>query len=323
MAGVEQKTIAQDENLMRLDRWFKLHYAGLGFAALQKLLRSGQIRVDGKRAKADTRLQTGQIVRVPPLAIASISGAVINHTGLKNLQDSDALTKMLLYQDDNIFILNKPAGLAVQGGSGIVRHIDGMLESWRNKKGEKPRLVHRIDRDTSGLLLIAKRRSVAQFLAEGFKKRNINKSYWALVRGVPRKREDRISSWLCREKHPGGDIMKVCQHGNPDAVHAISTYKVIEIAARNIAWLEMHPLTGRTHQLRVHAAQIGHPIIGDPKYFFAEPSWDFPGGIQNRLHLHARGLHIPDYYGKSLEITAPLPPHMQQSFNLLGFDSNL
>jgi len=195
-----------------------------------------------------------------------------------------------------------------------------MLEAWTNKKGEKPRLVHRLDRDTSGVLVIARTRGAAQKLTAAFRERDTKKTYWSLVRGVPRKHEDKISTWLIKEATEDGDRMRVAKHGEDGADHAISYYRVVETAAQNLAWLEMEPYTGRTHQLRVHALHIGHPIIGDPKYFIDDHNWDFPGGIQKRLHLHARKIDIPHPDGGRLKVTAPLPPHMVQSWNLLGLD---
>ncbi len=316
---VQQITVDADETGMRLDRWFKAHFPGLGFGPLQKLLRSGQIRVDGGRVKSDTRLKPGQVVRVPPLGTDSKNVPSTVRT-LRNASDGDALAKIMLYEDDKVLVLNKPAGLAVQGGSGVSRHIDGMLEALRNKKGEKPRLVHRIDRDTSGVLVIARSRQAAVRLTEAFRKRNTKKTYWALVKQVPSKREGKISTWLVREKTPDGDRMRVANHGEPDSDHAVSYYRTVDSAAQGLAWLEMEPHTGRTHQLRVHAAHIGCPIIGDPKYFEADHNWDFPGGIQKRLHLHARRIVIPHPNGGTIDVAAPLPPHMVQSWNLIGFD---
>ncbi|MCO6178493.1 MULTISPECIES: RluA family pseudouridine synthase [Ciceribacter] len=321
MAGVEHIRVDADEAGMRLDRWFKVHFPGLGFGALQKLLRSGQVRVDGGRAKSDTRVQPDQMIRVPPLDVdAKAKTGPIAGKDLKHSGDGELLSRMLLYEDDKVFVLNKPAGLAVQGGSGVTRHIDKMLEAWTNKKGEKPRLVHRIDRDTSGVLVVARSRGAAQKLTAAFRERDTHKIYWSLVKGVPRKHEDKISTWLVKEQTPDGDRMRVAKHGEEGADHAVSYYRVIDTAAQNLAWLEMEPYTGRTHQLRVHALYMGHPIIGDPKYFIDDPNWDFPGGIQKRLHLHARYIDIPHPSGGRLKVTAPLPPHMVQSWNLLGFD---
>ncbi len=320
MAGIEHIRVEADEAGMRLDRWFKVHYPGLGFGALQKLLRSGQVRLDGGRVKSDTRVQPGQTVRVPPLEVDARKTGPIASRDLKHSDDAELLSRMLLHEDDKVFVLNKPAGLAVQGGSGVTRHIDQMLDAWTSQKGEKPRLVHRLDRDTSGVLVIARTRGAAQKLTAAFRERDTKKTYWALVKGVPRKRDEKISTWLVKEQTPDGDRMRIARHGEEGADHAVSYYRVVETAAQRLAWLEMEPYTGRTHQLRVHALHIGHPIIGDPKYFDDDPNWDFPGGVQKRLHLHARHIDIPHPSGGRLKMTAPLPPHMVQSWNLLGFD---
>jgi 23S rRNA pseudouridine955/2504/2580 synthase len=320
MAGVEQITVEAGEAGMRLDRWFKAHYPGLGFVQLQKLLRSGQVRIDGGRAKADTRVEPGQVVRVPPLGVDRKGEGDLTAKTMRGQDDADVLRKMLLHEDSKVYVFNKPSGLAVQGGSGVTRHVDDMLESLRSTKGEKPRLVHRLDRDTSGVLVVARTRLAAMKLAEAFRARETRKVYWALVKGVPKAREGRISTWLVKEQTPDGDRVRIAKHGEEGADHAISHYRVVEQAGQTLSWLEMEPYTGRTHQLRVHAAHIGCPIIGDPKYFEADTNWDFPGGIQNRLHLHARRIVIPHPDKGVIDVTAPLPPHMRQSWNLLGFD---
>ena len=304
MAGVEQITVEAGEAGMRLDRWFKTHFPGLGFGHLQKLLRSGQIRVDGGRVKADSRVEPGQVVRVPPLEVDKKGESALTGHSIRNQGDADVLAKMLIHEDPKVFVFNKPAGLAVQGGSGVTRNVDDMLEAWRSQKGEKPRLVHRLDRDTSGVLVVARTRLAAMKLAEAFRARETKKTYWALV----------------KEQTPDGDRVRVAKHGEEGADHAVSHYRVVEQAAQTLSWLEMEPYTGRTHQLRVHAAHIGCPIIGDPKYFEADQNWDFPGGMQNRLHLHARRIIIPHPDRGVINVSAPLPPHMRQSWNLLGFD---
>jgi 23S rRNA pseudouridine955/2504/2580 synthase len=322
VAGVEQIKVEPDEAGMRLDRWFKSHYPGLGFGELQKLLRSGQVRLDGGRVKSDTRIEPGQMVRVPPLATDRKGSGDLTPRTMRGKGDAELLGQMLLHEDAKVFVFDKPSGLAVQGGSGVVRSVDQMLEAWTNKKGEKPRLVHRLDRDTSGVLVVARTRLAAMRLSEAFRGRDAKKTYWALVRGVPKKREGQISTWLVKEPSPDGDRVRVAKHGEEGADHAVSHYRVVDQAAQALSWLEMEPHTGRTHQLRVHAAYIGHPIIGDPKYFEADQNWDFPGGVQNRLHLHARRIVIPHPDGGMIDVTAPLPPHMRQSWNLLGFDEN-
>ena len=324
MSAIEQHKIKSDENGMRLDRWFKNHFPGIGFGALQKLLRSGQVRIDGKRVKHDTRVNAGQLIRIPPLLNNDVhkNAQIVTLKSVKNASDADALSAMMLYEDDKVFVFNKPAGLAVQGGSGVTRHIDKMLESLTNKRGEKPRLVHRLDRDTSGVLVVARSRSAAQKLTDAFRKRDTKKVYWALVQGTPQRNQGRLSTWLLKEPTPDGDRMRVVKHGVPNADHAISTYRVIEKAGQRLTWVELQPETGRTHQLRVHMLHLKCPIIGDPKYFIDDPNIDFPGGIQKRLHLHARRIIIPHPSGGTIDVTASLPTHMQQSWNLLGLQED-
>lgn len=328
--AVETRTIKADEAGLRLDRWFKAHYPALAFGHLQKLLRTGQVRVDGARAKTNTRLEPGQKVRVPPLEKGgkpaqtdgvSAPGVLKEKGSRAKPDDATFLKSITLYEDREVMVLNKPMGLAVQGGSGTVRHIDGMLEALRTRDGVKPRLVHRIDKDTSGILLIAKTRLAAATLAKTFRSRSARKIYWALVAGVPKVKQGRISTYLAKGGGPEGELMRVAKHGEEGADHAVTYYAVVEKAANLLAWLSLKPVTGRTHQLRAHAAHIGHPIVGDPKYFDIE-NWELPGGIQNRLHLLARRLVLPHPSGKGkIDVTAPLPPHMQQSWNLLGFDA--
>ena len=205
----------------------------------------------------------------------------------------------------------------------MVRHVDGLLEVLTDKQGQKPRLVHRLDRDTSGCLVIAKNRFSASALAKSFRARDTRKIYWALVAGVPRVKQGRVSTFLAKGEDDEGDAkMMVARHGDEGASHAVTYYAVVETAGQKVSWLSMKPVTGRTHQLRAHAAHIGHPIVGDPKYFNVE-NWELPGGIQKKLHLLARRIVIPHpRSGKPVDVTAPLPPHMKQSWNLLGFDTS-
>jgi 23S rRNA pseudouridine955/2504/2580 synthase len=332
---VQTRKVKPDEEGMRLDRWFKTHFPELAFGHLQKLLRTGQVRVDGGRAKTSTKLEPGMAVRVPPLTRtekeanaasgtqASAVGTSAKAPSKMGDAKSDAafIKSITLYEDREVMVLNKPFGLAVQGGSGTTRHIDGMLEAFRGKDGQKPRLVHRIDKDTCGILLIAKTRLAAATLAKTFRSRSARKIYWALVAGVPKPRQGRISTYLAKGAGEGGELMRVARHGEEDASHAVTYYAVVDQAAHKLSWLSLKPVTGRTHQLRAHTAHIGHPIVGDPKYFSIE-NWEFPGGMQNRLHLLARRLVIPHPKGEGvIDVTAPLPQHMQQSWNLLGLDA--
>ncbi|MFS8038764.1 RluA family pseudouridine synthase [Xanthobacter sp. AM11] len=348
--AVAMKTVAEDEAGMRLDRWFKVHFPDLSFGHLQKLVRTGQVRVDGGRVKTSSRVEPGQSVRIPPLgaepgteppaptagpkdrsreasagAAAGEAGAAARPraaaTGARKESDDRAFLKsLILFEDRDVMVLNKPFGLAVQGGSGTYRHIDGLLDSMRDKDGQKPRLVHRIDKDTSGCLLIAKSRLAASVLAKSFRSREARKIYWAVVPGVPKPRQGRISTYLARDEDE--EKMRVARHGEDEASHAITYYAVVDQAAQKMSWLSLKPVTGRTHQLRAHLAHIGHPILGDPKYFNIE-NWELPGGLQNRLHLLARRLVIPHPRGQGvIDVSAPLPPHMAQSFAVLGFDAS-
>ncbi|MTI44146.1 ribosomal large subunit pseudouridine synthase C [Roseibium hamelinense] len=322
MSAIEQKQVTADEAGMRLDRWFKSHYPGLGFGKLQKLLRTGQVRIDGKRAESSTRIATGQTIRIPPLGVELPANDKKNARPKSSkliADDKAAVEDMMLFEDSQVMVLNKPAGLAVQGGSGLKRHLDGMLEAFVNKKGEKPRLVHRLDRETSGIILVAKTRKAAQELTKAFRHRNTRKIYWAMLAGVPKPKQGRISTFLARDEDEER-MQVVRQGGADDAQHAVSLYSVFEQSAQKLSWVTMKPVTGRTHQLRAHAAHIGNPIIGDDKYFNIE-NWELPGGIQNRLHLLARRIVIPHPSGNgTIDVSAPLPPHMQQTWNLLGFD---
>ncbi|MTI16424.1 RluA family pseudouridine synthase [Rhodobacteraceae bacterium RKSG542] len=319
MSGITQKKVVRDEGGMRLDRWFKVHYPDLGFGRLQKLLRTGQVRLDGKRADTSTRVIEGQMVRIPPLGVTVQADDRKNAKPMsRKLVESDrqAIEQMVLFEDRDVMVLNKPAGLAVQGGSGVNRHLDGMLDAFADRNGNKPRLVHRLDRETSGVILVAKTRKAAQELTKAFRHRNTRKIYWAMVAGIPKPRNGRISTYMGRDE--SGEKMEVVKHGSDDAQHAVSHYKVVEQSGQKLAWIAMRPVTGRTHQLRVHAAHMNHPIIGDPKYFNIM-NWDLPGGIQNKLHLLARRIIIPHPSGQGeIDVSAPLPPHMQQTWNLLG-----
>jgi 23S rRNA pseudouridine955/2504/2580 synthase len=311
--------VTADEDNMRVDRFLEARFPGLSFSHIQRIVRKGELRVDGKRADSKDRLQAGQSVRIPPLRLDApkVAGA-LSEAAKKTL---DTLKEMTLFEDDDVLVLNKPAGLAVQGGSGTTRHIDQMLEAMRDAKGQKPRLVHRIDKETAGCLLVAKTRFAATQLTGAFRHRSARKIYWALVAGVPKPKQGRISTYLVKEEGEDDTIMRIAAHGEEGASHAVTYYAVVETSAQKLAWVSLKPVTGRTHQLRAHMAHIDHPIIGDPKYFSKE-NWELPGGLQNRLHLLARRIVIPHPRGGVIDATAPLPPHMLQSWNLLGLEAD-
>ena len=317
--GVQTVTVSGDETGMRLDRFFEARFPGLSFSHIQRIIRKGEVRVNGKRAQPKDRLRVGQAVRIPPLEIAPPK---LRDNASEDDKTRAFLKSLILHEDDDVMVLNKPMGLAVQGGSGTTRHIDGMLEVMRGRgpDGQKPRLVHRLDKDTAGCLLVAKTRFAASALGSSFKSRSARKIYWALVVGVPRPKQGRISTFLAKEELEDDSIMRIAKHGEEGASHAITYYAVVETAAQQFAWLSLKPVTGRTHQLRAHMAHIKNPIIGDPKYFNKE-NWELPGGLQNKLHLLARRIAIPHPRGGTIDVTAPLPPHMQQSWSVLGFDA--
>lgn len=314
MSGVQQRQVNDDEDGMRLDRWFATHFPQLGFGRLQKLIRNGEVKVDKAKVTTSTRLVGGQIVRIPP-----IDDPDVVRPAKVNEADAQFLRDLILYEDDDIYVFNKPHGLAVQGGSGTKRHIDGLLKSLPNKKGEPPRLVHRLDRDTSGCLVVAKTKAAASHFGTVFRSRSARKIYWAIVAGNPHPQQGEISCFLARQSTEDGEQMVVVKNGTPGAQHSMSYYSTTDTASRRFAWVTLKPVTGRTHQLRVHMAQLGTPIIGDPRYFNIE-NWQGAPGLSEGLHLHARRIAIPLRNGKRLDISAPLPPHMRQSFETLGFD---
>ena len=314
---VQTVAVTPDEAGMRVDRFFEARFPGLSFSHIQRIIRKGEVRVNGKRAQPKARLEAGQTVRVPPLRLDSPKPGANASEDQKNRAFIKSIT---LHEDADVLVLNKPMGLAVQGGSGTVRHLDGMLGALRSPDGQRPRLVHRLDKDTAGCLLVAKTRFAAAALAKTFRSRSARKIYWALVPGVPKPKQGRISTFLAKEERADDSFMRVARHGEEGASHAITYYAVVETAASKLAWLSLKPVTGRTHQLRVQMAHIGHPIVGDPKYFSKE-NWELPGGMQNMLHLLARRIMVPHPRGGVIDATAPIPPHMLQSWNLLGFDA--
>ena len=310
--------IAADEDGIRLDRWFKRRYPALTHGRLEKLLRTGQVRLDGKRAKAADRVAAGQEVRVPPQVV----NAPVEEEKPRSEPNRDvgglSLEDMILYMDKSVIVLNKPSGLATQGGSGITRHVDGMLDQLAFEKNQRPRLVHRLDKDTSGVLVIARTVPAAASLARSLAQRDASKVYWALVRGVPKQKRGTVKAALAKEGGRGAERMEVSE--SEDAKYAITDYAVIDHAGEEFAWVAAKPVTGRTHQIRVHLASLGTPIVGDFKY--GAQTARGKGAIADKLHLHARSIDIARPDGGRLVVTAPLSDHMQKSWELLGFNAD-
>ena len=316
MSPVEIRQVAAGEAGMRLDRWFKVHYPAVPHGHLQKLLRTGQVRVDGTRAKSNTRLDTGQNVRVPPM-----SAPERTETSSRELTKADMafVQGLVLHEDSDVIALNKPAGLAVQGGTATARHLDGLLDGLVSGGAERPRLVHRLDKDTSGVLLLARTRSAAAKLGRALKHRDARKIYWALVVGVPKPERGEINLALIKAGPAREERVRVAVAGEQGAQRACTRYALLEVAGRRLAWLALWPVTGRTHQLRAHMAALGHPVVGDGKYGGSDAH---PGGdIPRLLHLHAHSIAIPHPSGGTLSVSAPLPEHMETSWRLLGLDA--
>ncbi|MEO1103646.1 MAG: RluA family pseudouridine synthase [Pseudomonadota bacterium] len=305
---------------MRLDRWFKREFPSLGHGRLEKLLRTGQVRVDGKRAKPDDRLEAGQVLRVPPGGETPGGRKPKQQRPLSEDEIAEARA-MVLKETPSAIVLNKPAGLATQGGSKTTKHVDGLLDAFvEDEEDPRPRLVHRLDKDTSGVLLIARTPGSAAHFSKRFSGRSARKVYWALVVGVPEVLEGTIDAPLAKQPGSGGEKMHVDEENGATAK---TKYRVVDKAGHKAAWVELEPLTGRTHQLRVHLAAIGHPIVGDGKYGGKDAF--LTGSISRKMHLHARRLIIDapkSDGGHKIDATAPLPEHFAASLEQLGFDEN-
>lgn len=319
--SIELRAVTDDEAEIRLDRWFRRHFPAVTQGAIQKLCRTGQIRVDGKRAEAATRLAPGQAVRVPPLPAAPPPALALKAPDPALARE---LEDMVLFRDEQIIVLNKPHGLAVQGGPGIARHLDGMLDGLRFDSPHRPRLVHRLDRDTSGVLVLARTPGVAAKLAAAFRGRDVRKTYWAVVAGRPAPAEGRIDLPLLRYAGARGERSVPAARDDKEAQRAVTDYRTLDHAGQRLAWMELSPVTGRTHQLRVHCVALGTPIVGDLKYH--EPDQNgarsaIIDGLSNKLHLHARALELPHPAGGLLVVEANLPPHMRDTFKTMGFEA--
>ncbi len=290
----------------RLDRWFKRYYPALTHGALEKMLRGKNIRVNGARAKSDSRLNTGDEIRIPPMPQAQVK-----EKGVLSDSDITFIQSLVIYKDKDVIVINKPAGLAVQGGTKTLRHVDGLLDGL--KFGEqRPRLVHRLDKETSGVLVLARNVKTAALLTESFKTKEARKIYWAVVHGCPQAMEGAIEAPLLKKSGKnGGEMVQVDENGQ----YAKSLYEVIDTIGE-YSLLRLMPLTGRTHQLRVHCAFIGCPIVGDEKY-----GGHFVEGLEKKMFLHAKALQIPLFGGKKLKIEANIPEYMKKSFAFFNFSA--
>ncbi|MFB0613482.1 RluA family pseudouridine synthase [Aurantiacibacter poecillastricola] len=313
---VRQFTVGEDDDGVRLDRWFKRHLPQVGFGTVSRWARTGQLRVDGKRAKVDDRLAQGQVLRVPPGG----EDTARTQRGRRELtpEEESLADDILITRTKAALVINKPPGLATQGGTKTNRHVDGLLDAYAGEDEPRPRLVHRLDKDTSGILLVARTPGSAAFFSKRFSGRSAKKIYWALVVGVPDIHEGEIEAPLAKQPGTGGEKMHVDhENGQP----AKTVYRVVERAGNAAAWVELQPLTGRTHQLRVHMAAMGHPIVGDGKYGGQDAF--LTGSVSRKMHLHARRLIIEAPGGGKLDVTADLPEHFAQSMEQLGFDLSL
>lgn len=316
--SVRQFTIGADDDDIRLDRWFKRHLPQVGFATISRWARTGQIRLDGKRCAPEDRVSRGQLLRVPP-GDSHVKGPVAARGAKPRKPLTEAQLELadqiVLHRDPAAIVINKPPGLATQGGSGTHEHVDGLLDAYA-PDGPRPRLVHRLDKDTSGALLVAATPGSAAFFSKRFSTRSATKIYWALVVGVPSLDQGQIDLPLAKQPGTGGEKMMVdhSEQGQPSR----SRYRVIDRAGNRACWVELQPLTGRTHQLRVHMAAIGHPIVGDGKYGGQDAF--LTGSISRKMHLHARRIIIDHPDGTPLDVEAPLPEHFAASLAQLGFD---
>ncbi|MBM3518039.1 MAG: RluA family pseudouridine synthase [Alphaproteobacteria bacterium] len=314
--------VRPDEAGLRLDRWFKRHYPHLTHAWLSRLVRTGQVRIDGARAATGQRLAAGQQIRVPPHRVPPLDQAPAPPRAEEPCTVGEGQARVLrarlLHRDAAVLVLDKPSGLAVQGGTKTEHHLDAMLDALRFEAAERPRLVHRLDRDTSGVLVLGRTATAAARLAEAFRRKDALKLYWAIVVGVPEPREGRIDLPLSKRGGARGERTVVDEQGKS----ARTDYRVIDAAGSRVAWVALWPRTGRTHQIRAHLAALGTPILGDGKY--GGRAALLPGDIAAPgLHLHARAIDLPQPSGGRLRVVAPLPEHMRRTFARLGFEEAL
>jgi len=335
MAGVQVMTLAEDADGLRLDRWLKRTFPQLTQGRIEKMCRKGELRLDGGRVKASARLAVGQSLRVPPIPAASAEHQAKAKATISRITDEDAamIRSCVIYKDDDLIAINKPPGLASQGGTGTTRHVDLLSEALKFDREDKPKLVHRLDRDTSGILVLARHGKAAAALSKALQDKTTRKIYWAAVAGCPHPRMGTIRYGLVKAGGHGVEKM-ICIHPNEIEDHsgakrATSDYTVLEAAGKRVTWVGLVPITGRTHQLRAHMAEIGHPVIGDGKYGGNTTTNDgdgwgaqLGGEMSKKLHLHARTLMLDHpFSGARLVLTAELPDHMARTWETLGWDT--
>jgi 23S rRNA pseudouridine955/2504/2580 synthase len=319
MVTLQTIEVQEDEEGVRLDRWFKRHFPTLGHGHLEKFLRKGQVRLDGKRVKSSTRVVKGQKIRIPPITLDDRPRLKIKSATNVTDQDVEMLLESVIFKDDHIIAINKPAGLAVQGGSGTSKHIDAMLNSLQFEMKERPKLIHRLDKDTSGVLLLARSAKAASYLTKAFKTRKVHKIYWAVVVGLPKIKYGKIDIALEKQGSKFGEKVVADKNGK----RALTYYRTVDNASNKSTWLAMMPETGRTHQLRVHCAELGTPILGDGKYGGTKAFFEGAEGIDKQLHLHSKAIKFPHPDGGFFQVVADLSPHMKKSWKYLGFDEKL
>lgn len=315
MSEIRQFTVDAEDDGIRLDRWFKRHLPDTSFTTVAKWARTGQLRVDGARATPGDRIAAGQTLRVPPPEPVPVAGKPKRERPPLSDDEIAFAREMVIHRDPQALVLNKPPGLATQGGTKTVAHVDGLLDALHDEDQGRPKLVHRLDKDTSGALLIARTARAAAFFAKAFSGRTAKKVYWALVVGVPSIEDGVIDLPLAKQPGTGGEKMHVDE---AEGQAAKSRYRVIEQAGNRAAWVELQPYTGRTHQLRVHMAAIGHPIVGDGKY--GGPAAFLTGGISRKMHLHSRRISVDHPDGGKIDVEAELPGHFAESLASLGFE---
>ena len=316
MADLRSFTVSEDDDGIRLDRWFKRHQPDISFNLVSRWSRTGQLKLDGDRAAPGDRIAVGQRIQFPKEAPQPASERQQPMPDPLTAEEVEMVRGMVLYSDRNAFVLNKPPGLATQGGTKTYSHLDRLLDGLADNEAGRPKLVHRLDKDTSGALLVARTARAAGHFSKAFSGRTARKVYWALVVGVPSPDEGLIDLPLAKQPGTGGEKMHVDREGGQSAR---TNWRVIDRAGNRAAWVELQPLTGRTHQLRAHMAAIGHPIVGDAKY--GGPEAFLTGGISRKLHLHARRIRIDAPDGGTIDVTAELPPHIAESLAALGFEA--